>query len=102
MDSGNLAQRVAALEADKKTIFRQLAEVKEDIKDIRRLTAAVERIAVKTEIIGEKVDGIDRRLGSVESAPAEDYRHFKRVVIGGFVTTIIASVLSAVISQIIK
>ena len=74
MDSGNLAQRVAALEADKKTIFRQLAEVKEDIKDIRRLTAAVERIAVKTEIIGEKVDGIDRRLGSVESAPAEDYR----------------------------
>jgi len=102
MDSENLAQRVAALEADKKTIFRQLAEVKEDIKDIRRLTAAVERIAVKTEIIGEKVDGIDRRLGSVESAPAEDYRHFKRVVIGGFVTTIIASVLSAVISQIIK
>ena len=42
---------------------------KEDIKDIRRLTAAVERIAVKTEIIGEKVDGIDRRLRSVESAP---------------------------------
>lgn len=101
MNNENLAQRVAALEADKKTIFRQLTEIKEDIKDIRRLTAAVERIAVKTEMIGEKVDGIDRRLGSVESAPADDYRHFKRLVIGGFITTIIAAVLSAVISKII-
>lgn len=102
MESENLAQRVAALEANEKNIFHQLTEIKEDVKDIRRLTVAVERIAVKTETIDEKVDGIDKRLGNVESAPVEDYKHFKRLIIGGFITTILAAILTAVLSQILR
>lgn len=102
MDIENLAQRVAILEAAQKSLFHQLGDIKEDVKDIRRLTVAVERIAVKTETIDEKVDGIDKRLGNVENAPADDYKHFKRLIIGGFITTILAAVLTAVLSQILR
>ena len=102
MENENLAQRVAALEANQKSIYHQLSEIKEDVKDIHRLTVAVERIAVRTETIDGKVDGIDKRLERVESAPAEDYKHFKRLIIGGFITTILAAVLTAVLSQILR
>ena len=45
----NLNERVSYLEAQDKNIFHQLDEIKTDVRDIKRLTVAVERIALQTK-----------------------------------------------------
>lgn len=98
----NTAERLAALEANEHTIFHQLNEIKDEVKDIRRLTIAVEKIAVQTETTAKKVDSIDTRLDSVENRPSADYSHYKRVIIGAVITGVIGIIVGAVMALIIK
>ena len=97
-----LHERVARLEADEKTIFHQLTEIKDEVKDIRRLTAAVEKIAIKTESIDEKVDDMGMRISAVENEPAQNFLHYKRLAFGGIITAAISAVCAAVLALIMK
>ena len=95
-------ERLAKLEADDKNIFHQLSEIKEEVKDIRRLTLAVEQIAVKTESIYSKVDDMGNRLLVVEREPAESFMHYKKLVVGAVITAAVSSVLANIFSLILK
>ena len=62
-------ERISTLEANDKVLFHQVDELKEDVRDIRRLTVAIEKIAgkvdnidLKVDNVGSKVNGIDERL----------------------------------------
>ena len=97
-----LHERVARLEADEKTIFHQLTEIKDEVKDIRRLTAAVEKIATKTESIDTKVDDMGTRISAVEKEPLENFSHYKRLAFGCVITTVITAICSAILALIMK
>lgn len=98
----NISGRISTLEANERNIFHQLDEIKNDVRDIRRLTAAVEKVAMQTENTAKKVDSIDKRLACVEQTPAEDIRYYKRVVLGCITTGIIGIILGAVAALILK
>lgn len=95
-------ERIAKLEADEKNIFHQLTEIKQEVKDIRRLTLAVEKIAVKTESIDGKVDEMGARISAVEKAPADDFKHYKRLVAGAVISAVLSSVVVALLALIIN
>ena len=97
MSDQNLNERVSYLEAQDKTIFHQL-----DVRDLKRLTVAVERIALQTKSTSEQVVGINERLDHLEQAPAEEAKYYKRVIISCVVTGVLSLVLGAVLSLIIK
>ena len=94
-------ERIAKLEANDANIFHQLDEIKEDVKDIHRLTSAVEKIALRTESIEKKVDGLDGRIGSIEAEPGQNWRHYKRLVIGCILTGAVGAILGAILTMII-
>lgn len=94
-------ERLATLEANVTTLFRQVRESKADIKDIRQLTEAVAKIAAKTESIDQKIDSIDDRLNDVEQAPAKDYTYYRRTIISGAITGVIGIILGALLALII-
>lgn len=94
-------ERLATLEANETTLFRQVREAKGDIKDIRQLTEAVAKIAAKTESIDQKIDSIDDRLNDVEQAPAKDYTYYRRTIISGAITGVIGIILGALLALII-
>jgi hypothetical protein len=94
--------RIATLEANDSNIFHQLTEIKAEMKNLNRLTVAVEKIALQTQSITQKVDGIDARLGSVESAPSREYKHYKRVAIDYIVTAVLGIAFGAVSAFIFK
>ncbi|MEE1279462.1 MAG: hypothetical protein UHH95_01355 [Oscillospiraceae bacterium] len=95
-------ERLARLEADEKNIFHQLSEIKDEVKDIRRLTAAVEKIAVKTESIDSKVDDMGSRISAVENEPAQSYNHYKKLVAGSTLTAIVSAICAAILALIMK
>ncbi len=96
------AERLAKLEADDKNIFHQLDEIKEEVRDIKKLTVAVEKIAIQTEHTAQKVAGISERLECVEQTPVEDFKYYKRSLLSSLATGIIGLILGAVFSLIIK
>ena len=99
---GDFSERLAILEAEDKNIFHQHDEIKSEVKDIRRLTAAVEKMAEQMKNTSCKVDAIDRRLNCVEKAPAEDFKHYKQIIINCIITGILGAVIGAVLAMIIK
>jgi methylthioribose-1-phosphate isomerase len=97
-----ITERLAKLEADERNIFHQLSEIKEEVKDIRRLTNAVEKIAQKTESIETKVVEMGKRVSEVENEPLEEYKNFKRLVLGAVVTTALSTVVTAILALIMR
>ena len=95
-------ERLARLEADEKNIFHQLSEIKEEVKDIRRLTNAVEQIAIKTESIDLKVDEMGSRISEVEKEPIADFTHFKRVIASAVITAALSTVTVAILTLIMR
>ena len=102
MSDQNLNERVSYLEAQDKNIFHQLDEIKEDVRDIKRLTVAVERIALQTKSTSEQVAGINERLDNLEQAPTEEAKYYKHVIISCIITGVVSLILGAVLSLIIK
>ena len=97
-----LHERVAKLEADEKNIFHQLTEIKDEVKDIRRLTNAVEKIAVKTESIDSKVDDMGARISAGEREPSDSFRHYKRLSAGAVISAAVSSLIVASVALVIK
>ena len=95
-------ERVARIEAEQSNIFHQLDELKDEVKDIHRLTASVEKIAVQMDSTSRKVDKIDRRLEEIERAPGEDYKHYRRVIAGCIITGVLGALLGALLAVVIK
>jgi len=98
----DINERVASLETNQHNIFHQLDEVKAEVKDIHSLTASVEKIAVQMDSTSKKVDKIDLRLDEIEREPSDNYKYYKRVIIGCVLTGIVGAVLGALLALIIK
>lgn len=94
-------ERLSALETNTASIFHQIGEMKEDIRNITRLTIAVEKIANKVDNIDEKVNSIDERLTTVEKEPAEDYKRIRRTIVASIISTIVGAIAGALIALII-
>ncbi len=94
--------RLSVLEANNKNIFHQLDELKDEVKNIRQLTVAVRELALSSKATAEKVADISDRLSSVEHAPAEDMRHYKKAVITALLTGAMGAMLGMVSAFILK
>ena len=94
--------RLTAVETEQKNIFHQIDELKVYVKDIHSLTSSVEKIAFQMDLTSKKVDKIDHRLEEIEREPGEDYKHYKRVIVGCVVTGIFGAILGALLALVIR
>ena len=93
-------ERLAVLEANDRNIFHQLDEMKEEIKVMRELIVAVQRLADKQESNTALLQKVDKRLANIESAPLSYLKHYKRVAVAAVITGVVAAVLGAVLALI--
>lgn len=101
LDSIEINERVAMLEANEHTIFHHIDEMRSEIKDLRRLTVAVEKLAAGQSTANQKLDDISHRLTIVEGEPASDFKHYKRLIIGCLLTTTCSVLLAAILAVVI-
>ena len=105
----SIDERVSTLEANDKTLFHRIDELREEVRDIRRLTIAIEQIAgkvdnidLKVDNVDNKVNGIDERLQTVEHVPADTWTKFKQASISSIVSVVVGGLLGALIALVIK
>lgn len=97
-----ISGRLSVLETNNKNIFHQLDELKEEVKNIRQLTVAVKELALSSKATAQKVADISDRLSSVEHAPAEDMKHYKRAIITAVLTGVTGIIIGAFMALIFK
>lgn len=90
-----LNERTAALETNAKNIFHQLDEIKSSIGELHRLTALCEGIMAKVSGLETKLSGAELRLKSLEQAPVEDLRHYRRSITVYLVSALIGALAGA-------
>ncbi len=95
-------ERLKELEVKYDNMDRSISEIKTDVSNLKRLTTAVEVIALKTTAVNEKVDKIDTRLDKIETEPREDFRQLKRTIVSCACTTVIGALIGAILALIIK
>lgn len=78
----------------------RLSDIKEELHDLRGLAASIERLAVNIEHMQKGQDGIITRLESIEKAPADDARYYKRTAIACAITGVVTALISAGIALI--
>lgn len=95
-------QRIARLEANDDNIFHQLTEIKEDVKELHRLTVAVETMAEKMNVMNENVGKVQAKIDDIESQPAKKYQHIQQVIVDCVLTGVIGILLGAIATMIMK
>jgi tetrahydromethanopterin S-methyltransferase subunit G len=89
-----LIERVSALEANEKTIFKRLDNVDEKADSIHKLAESIAVLAKSMQNVDEKVDSIDKRLGDIEKRPATFWDKLIFALIGAAASGFVAWILS--------
>lgn len=88
-------ERLAVLEANNKNIFRQIDEMKEEIKVLRELATAVRQLADRTESNTTLLIKVDSRLDTLEKRPVEELGQYKRIAVTAVISSIVGALVTA-------
>ena len=90
-------ERIAILEANKNNIYEQLKELKNDIKDLQKVTNEALRNVQKTEDLNQKKFSINNKLDDIEQTSGKDYHYYKRLIIGALITGFMSAVIGIIL-----
>lgn len=76
---------------------------------LNKLVASTDKLALSMEYMakeqkkqGERLEKQGEKLEKLEHEPAEDYKHYKRVILGCIITGVASALLGAIFTLIIK
>ena len=86
---------------DIKNINKTIDEIKQELKDNRKLIESINIMALEMKNMRVDVGKIDNRLCKVENKPVERYEDIKKTIINTAVSVSFGTVIGALISLII-
>lgn len=69
---------------------------------LNRLVSSTDKLAINMEYMAKEQKEQGERLARLEHEPAEDFKHYKRLIVGCIITGILSCLLGAVLALIIK
>lgn len=90
------------------SLKRRVGKCEEQQNLLNKLVNSTDRLALNMEYMakeqkkqGERLEKQGERLEKLEHEPAEEFKHYKRLIIGCIITGIIGAILGAVLTLII-
>lgn len=68
---------------------------------LHKVVSTTEKLAINMEYMAKEQKEQGDRLKKIEQEPADNYKHYKRLIIGCIITGIIGALIGAVITLII-
>ena len=102
MEEKELIERLLQVEQRAKYNTKRLDEHDEKLEDIHDLTYAVKELANETKLMREDVNGLNKRVASIENEPAEDYKEIKKNIRNQIITFVLGAILAGVSVMIFK
>lgn len=101
MTNEDIAVRLENHEQEIKSLKHRMKEQEDRDKALSELTVSVKTLAVNMEYMAKEQKKQGEHLEQLEHEPAENYKYYRRLIIGCIFTTIIGAVVGAIIATII-
>ena len=99
---------LATLKAENKSLFQAQDEMKVEIKGMAKIYDLIYELTTSVSLLAEQMTRMNSDISDVKSdiveikaQPVNSYNHYKKLVVGGVITTIIGAILGAFIKGII-
>lgn len=96
-----IAVRLENHEQKIKSLKHRMDEREEKDKTLSELTTSVRTLAVNMEYMAKEQQKQGERLERLEHEPTDEYKHYKRLIIGCIITTVIGTVLGAILANVL-
>lgn len=96
-----IAVRLENHEQEIKSLKHRMDEREEKDKTLSELTTSVRTLAVNMEYMAKEQQKQGERLERLEHEPTDEYKHYKRLIIGCIITTVIGTVLCAILANVL-
>lgn len=101
MTNEDIAVRLENHEQEIKSLKHRMDEQEGKDKTLTELTISVKTLATNMEYMAKEQQKQGEHLERLEHEPADNYKHYKRLVIGCVLTTIIGALLGVILANII-
>lgn len=88
-------------EQEIKSLKHRMKECEEEQGVLHKLVNSVDVLAVNMKHMAEEQKKQGEHIERLENEPKEDFKHYKRLVIGCVATTIVGAVLGAVLATVL-
>lgn len=102
MTSEEIAVRLENHEQEIKSLKHRMNEREKTDETLLDLTTSVKTLGLNMEYMLKEQKRQGEHLEKLEHAPTEEYKHYKRLIIGCIITSIIGIIVGAVFTAILK
>lgn len=102
MTNEEVAVRLENHEQEIKSLKHRMKEQEGRDKVLSELAISVKTLAVNMEYMAKEQKRQGERLERLEHEPADNYKHYKRLIIGCIVTTIVGGIIGAVLAIVLR
>lgn len=96
-----IAIRFTDHENEIKSLKHRMNEQEAKDKTLTELTISVKSLATNMEYMAKEQQKQGERLERLEHEPTEEYKHYKRLIIGCVITTVIGAIIGAILTSVL-
>ena len=96
MTTEDIAVRFENHEQEIKSLKHRMNDCEDSQALLNKLINSVDKLAINMDYMNKELQVQGKRLEKLESAPAEEYQHYKRLIIGCIITGVVGAILGAV------
>ena len=101
MTNEEIAVKFEVHEHEIKSLKHRVNKCEEQNNTLNKLVNSVDILAVNMKHMADEQKSQREHIEKLEKEPAEDFKHYKRLVIGCVITTVVGAVLGAILATIL-
>ncbi|OQA48436.1 MAG: hypothetical protein BWY46_01382 [Firmicutes bacterium ADurb.Bin300] len=84
------------------SLKHRVKECEEQQATINKLVNSVDKLATNMENMLEEQKTQRREINELKQVPAEDFKYYKRLIVGCILTGVVGAILGAILTLVIK
>lgn len=101
MTNEEIAVKFENHEHEIKSLKHRVTKCEEQNNTLNKLANSVDVLAVNMKHMADEQKSQREHIEKLEKEPAEDFKHYKRLVIGCVITTVAGAILGAVLATVL-
>lgn len=101
MTNEEIAVKFEDHEHEIKSLKHRVTKCEEQTNTLNKLVNSVDVLAVNMKHMADEQKRQCEHIEKLEKEPVDEYKHYKRLVIGGIITTVLGVVLGAVLATVL-
>lgn len=96
MTQEDIAVKFENHEQEIKSLKHRMNDCEDSQALLNKLINSVDKLAINMDYMNKELQVQGKKLERLENAPAEEYQHYKRLIIGCIITGVVGAILGAV------